>query len=968
MKNLGLVRILRAGSSALALAALTVSIPASAQADDAVVETKEEIVNPGPVEAWGLEPTDVQPDPAIRYGRLGNGMRYAIRPNSTPDGAVSMRLHVDFGSLYEAENERGLAHFIEHMAFNGSTNVPEGEMLPMLERLGFAFGPDTNALTDFDKTIYQLDISTANEERIDSALFLLRETASELTFAPEAVDRERGVITSERRTRDTVGLRNAIHQIDFLMPDALYADRLPIGVEEVLNTAPADRLKELYHRYYRPENTTLVVVGDMDIDAIEAKIKGRFGDWQPTGSAGEKPDVGKVDLERPMSFGAFVDPAVASTVQIAVHRPYDDPMDTIAQRFKSQLEEIAMGMLSSRIQRIAQQPDSVLLGGQALDGEFKWASDYALVAITTKDGEWERGLTVAEQEVRRAIEHGFTQAELERSIANFDTTYRQSVDQAEARATRSLAEAIVSNAADNDLNTHPAWRYSLWQSYKNQITLDRVNEAFRALWNGSKPLIHVATKELEGGEQAIADAFKASVQMAVAPPQDVAVAEFAYDSFGDAPGKVVSDTMIEDLGIRTITFDNNVRLNIKRTDFEPGRIRFNIAMDGGVFALPGSDFGNIVFFQVAGATMGTVQHSAQEFNDILAGKSAVIGLTSAEDSFVVSGATNAEFLDLQMKVSAAYLTDNGFRGEAQAQWNAVLDVIYNQLLSNPALVFQLKGVGAITQDDPRFTLPSKEVLGGVSQEAFREAFHTNASDAAVEIAIVGDVDEDAAIAAIANTFGALPARKLEFVPHSEEREVKVKDTLEPLTLYHTGPADQALAAAVWRTADDGDHRTEVAMDLLKEVVAIKALEVLREELGTTYTPSVSSDMSDTFEDYGTLSVSAVVAPDDIDRSIAAIPAIMGDIRDNGIDADLLTRARQPLIEQHEAAKRGNGFWLGVTASAQRKAERLDRARQRGAILAEVTADELQALAKQYITPERRLDVRVLSDKAAQTAE
>lgn len=159
----------------------------------------------GPVEGWGLEATDVVPDPAITYGTLENGMQYAIRANDTPDGAASFRLHFDFGSMGEADDEQGLAHFIEHMAFNGSTNVPEGEMIPLLERLGLAFGPDTNAYTSFEETVYMLDVPNANAEGLDTALFLLRETAGELTFAPEAVDREREILVSERRVRDLRG-------------------------------------------------------------------------------------------------------------------------------------------------------------------------------------------------------------------------------------------------------------------------------------------------------------------------------------------------------------------------------------------------------------------------------------------------------------------------------------------------------------------------------------------------------------------------------------------------------------------------------------------------------------------------------------------------------------------------------------------------------------------------------------------
>ena len=970
MNNSSLVSTLRAGASALALIALVGISPVSAQtaqSDETAAETQA-TVSSGLVEAWGLEPTDVQPDPAIRYGRLENGMRYAIRPNNTPEGAVSIRLHIDFGSVNEAENERGLAHFIEHMAFNGSTNVPEGEMIPMLERLGFAFGPDTNALTDFNQTNYRLDISTVNEERLDKALFLMRETASELLFTPEAVNRERGVIISERRTRDSVGLRNAVDQIDFMLPDSLYSERLPIGTEEVLLNAPAARLKALYRRFYRPENATLIVVGDIDPADIEARITARFADWEAVGPAGIKAPVGKADLERTLSFDSFVDPAAPSQVQIIINQAYEDPMDTVALRFKTQLERLGRAMMNARIQRIAQQPESLIVGGGAVSSEFRDSSKYSVIVLSTRDGEWPTGLTIAEQELRRALDHGFTEAELGRTLANVEQTYRQNAEQGATRTTRSLANGILSNAASNNLNTDPAWRYAMFQAFKPQLTVENVNAAFRALYSGSDPLVHVATKELAGGEETIAEVFKASAATPVAAPVDAAVGEFGYDNFGDAPGKIVSDTMIEDLGIRTITFANNVRLNLKQTDYEDGKIRFNIAMDGGTFALPDNDVGNGLFFLLTGATMGTVKHSAQEFGDILAGKAALLGMSASEDSFDASGTTTPEFLALQMKVSAAYFTDNGYRPEAQAQWNGLLDVIYNQLLASPQTVFQIKAGGLITQDDPRFDLPSKETLAAVSQENFREALTERAANGAIEIALVGDIDQDAAIAAVAATFGALPVREADFRPYSNNREVELRQTFEPVTLIHTGQADQAIAASLWRTADDSDYRTEVGMDLLKEVVALRALEVLRETLGATYTPDVGSDMSDTYKDYGLFSISAVVAPADVKRSLTAIPQIIADLRENGIDEDLLARARAPMVEKLEAAKRGNGYWIGVASRAQSKSERLDRARAKANILAELTAEDLRALLGKYLTDTRRIDLQIVSDKVEMPTE
>jgi zinc protease len=234
-----------------------------------------------PSEQWAHEASDIAPDPAVRFGALPNGLRYALLKNQLPPGAVSIRMSVDFGSLEEATNEQGLAHFIEHMAFNGSKNVPEGEMVRILERLGLAFGADTNASTGQEFTTYQLDLPNASDALVDESLFLLRELASELTFNAQAIDRERGVVLSEYRRGDNFQRRRNDQQLEFLIPGAYAASRMPIGDPAVLETAARETMVSLYERYYRPERTVLVLVGDFDVDTVERRSPQNL----PTGPA-----------------------------------------------------------------------------------------------------------------------------------------------------------------------------------------------------------------------------------------------------------------------------------------------------------------------------------------------------------------------------------------------------------------------------------------------------------------------------------------------------------------------------------------------------------------------------------------------------------------------------------------------------------------------------------------------------------
>jgi zinc protease len=288
------------------LAALFLAVAFPAQAQQAPVQPQHE---------WPFATSDLPPDPAYRFGRLDNGMRYVIRPNATPKGTAMVQFWVDAGSIAETPEELGYAHFIEHMAFNGSTHVPEGEMIKLLEREGLAFGADTNASTNYDATLYKLDLPRNDPALLDTALMLMRETASELGFNPEAIAREKGVVLSEKRVRDTYELRNYLDSVRFFYPGARFAERLPIGTVETLQGVTSDKLRALYQRLYRPENTAVIVVGDFDPDLVEREIREHFASWAP---APIEPavDAGPIPVDGKGETDVFVDPALDEQVTV----------------------------------------------------------------------------------------------------------------------------------------------------------------------------------------------------------------------------------------------------------------------------------------------------------------------------------------------------------------------------------------------------------------------------------------------------------------------------------------------------------------------------------------------------------------------------------------------------------------------------------------------------------------------------
>ncbi|MAC38784.1 MAG: peptidase M16, partial [Oceanicaulis sp.] len=331
---------------------------------------------------WVHEVSDLPADPDVRYGQLDNGLRYAIRQNDTPPNVASVRLVFNAGSLAEAEDQRGLAHFIEHMAFNGSAEVPEGEMVPLLERHGLQFGPDTNAFTGYETVGYQLDIPEVDEETLDTALFLMRQTASELLMDSEAIDRERGVILSEERFRNTPIRRWNTALWRFRLPDSLVPDRDAIGTVDVIETAQRERFVDYYENFYVPQRGMLVVVGDVDPDAIEAKIRDEFADWQSIEDPRGDPDTGSVTEGRPLSVGYFHDPEIYTIFTVDAVRPHEDELDTTQARFENNLANLGDAILSRRFATLTSSGTSPLIQASANHGsDFEIADRATVLAI-----------------------------------------------------------------------------------------------------------------------------------------------------------------------------------------------------------------------------------------------------------------------------------------------------------------------------------------------------------------------------------------------------------------------------------------------------------------------------------------------------------------------------------------------------------------------------------------------------------
>ncbi len=919
-----------------------------------------------PAPAWPFEASDVPVDTGYTLGQLGNGLRYIIRRNATPAGMALVRMRIGSGALEETDSERGLSHYLEHMAFNGSKGIPEGEMVKLLEREGLAFGADTNASTGFDAITYMLNLPRNDEALLGTALKLMRETASELTISEEAVARERGVVLAERRDRAGYQQRNFEDNVAFIAPQARYGSRIPIGTLDVLESANAAQIRALYSRAYIPANTVLVVVGDYPVEVVEAAIKVRFADW-PAGTVPPKPVSGPIDVARRGLTDIHLDPALPETVTISRLAPWHDEPDTIANRRAARLRGIGYAIVNRRLARLARGGDAPFKSAGFSSGDIFEDGQITSLSVSSTDGAWRTGVLAAVREVNQGLTYGFTKAELNEQLANLRTGLENGVKSAETRSNAVFVGAALALVSDERVPTTPEWQLAAFERLAPEFTPEAVWEAMRAdAAPLADPLIRFEGRNApEGGEAALRDAFAQGMALPIAAPIDTGPLAFGYSDFGPA-GTVVSDTRDNRLGLRLIRFANGVRMTLGRTVVRKDRVAFALAVDGGsLMSTRAAPLATYIADSLAAGGLG--KHSQDDLASVLAGRSVSYELSNSTDAFTASAVTTPRDLQLQMQVLAATLSDPGYRPEGVERFRKGIENFFNTLDATPSRALGATSGAVLSDGDPRFSLQPREAFMALDFAGLRATIADRLSAGAIELALVGDIDEDAAINAVAATLGALPVREAAFNPRADNRGRSFTTQRGEHIVTHKGEPDQALLNWVWPTTDDRDLTEAQRLDLLARIVRLELTDRLREKLGQAYSPYAGSSLSHYYPGYGTFAISTAVAADKVDAARAAIDELVADLRKAPLDPDVIERARKPYLEEYNNTLKDLGGWLALAARAQSEPERLDRYFAADEVMAAITPEEVHQTALRYLLPGGSVTFVVVPEKPAQAA-
>ncbi len=914
--------------------------------------------------------SDIKPDPGITYGILENGVRYAVMENDTPSGTGALYVRFDTGSINETEAQRGLAHFLEHMAFNGTKNVPEGEMIKRLERYGLSFGADTNAHTSFDETVYKLSLPTLEDEVLDEAFFLMNETARHMTLAQDAIDRERGIIHSEKRTRDSAAFQRLVHQIGFFTEGSGLVERLPIGTDETIDSVDAPLFEAYYRDYYHPENVFLVFVGDAPEGEIISRIEATFSDWQPDTPPAEQRELSPATIS-PGEVGYYHDPEIMTSIQLSVVRPYVERPDTVAQRKADFIQSLGNRILSRRFRTLADASEANFLSASAGRLSMYKTIEGATLNIRPASGEWESALATAEQEVRRALEFGFTQAEVDEQIARSRVTLKQLADGADTRPTTSrtggLVAGIVNAFANDRVYSHPADGLARFETYADQITAAEVSAAFADQWRGfDQPVTYLATSEpIEAPGEEIAIALAASQTVEVSPLLGKEETIFAYTDFGPA-GRIVSETYNEAIDAYFVRFENNVLLNFKQTDFQEGLVFIRAAIGDGALSMPRKDEGlrrlayNLLY------KGGLEAHSADEIETLTAGKriGASLGVWPTQGYFRLNSFSTPEYLADAMNLATAYIIAPGYRERAQERYLTSLSDWFPTHDATPSGVVSRYVPRLIRSGDERFGFSDLETFLAPTIDDVKAWVEPQLDSGLIEISIVGDIDKDTVVSEVARTFGALPERASERGSYPDMTSLAFPEgNTSPVELQHAGEANQALVRIYWPAPDASDTFVTRKMRVLQSIFRNRLVEEIREGEAAAYSPGVGRESDRTFPDYGYIFVSLDLTPDKVSEISEKTFAVAADLQEQTITQDEFDRAITPILEDLDASLENNSYWMAVIGDAQTEGQGLLDHASREDDYKSITLEDLNTLAATVFINEAAYSVVALPEES-----
>ncbi len=706
----------------------------------------------------------IPPDPAIKIGKLENGLTYYIKKNTKPEQRIELRLAVNAGSVCETDGQQGLAHFVEHMCFNGTKNFPSNRIIDMLEEMGVKFGAELNAFTGFDQTIYMLKVPSDKEEWINRGFQVLEDWAHQVTLDDGEIDKERGVIVEEWRLGLGAEDRMQTKYIPVLLKGSKYADRLPIGKVEVIKSFPYDTLRSFYNTWYRPDLMAVVVVGDIDPKVAEEKVKEYFGRIPKASNPKVRVEFPIPGNTEPLISVVTDKEATGYSAMVFFKHPKSEN-GTFGNYREQIMQMLYTGMLNNRLQEIAQKPESPFLYSGTGYGTFIGRSvDVYQLMVSAKENQIEKSLEVILTENERVRRFGFLSSELEREKKDMLATYEKMAKEADKTESSSFADEFTRNYLDKEPIPGIQKEFSIISEFLPGITLDEINMLGKEWVTDNNIVALVTAQEKEGinvpTESQVLDIIKSVKDMKI---------EAYSENVADAPllaampvaGKVTKKTDNDQFGYTELLFSNGVRMILKPTDFKNDEIMISAYSPGGTSLYPDNDIMSAMLASTIVTQSGLGDYDYIGLQKKLSGNTAKLSPYINELREGVNGSCSPKDLETMLQLNYLYFT--GTRRDSTA-FNAYISRMKNMIKpmrANPQVIFQDTLTKIISMNSPRaIAIPTEAQFEQVNLDRLLAIFKDRFTDASdFTYLMVGNFKTDEVTPLLERYIGGLPSTK-----------------------------------------------------------------------------------------------------------------------------------------------------------------------------------------------------------------
>lgn len=901
-------------------------------------------------------------DSQVMTGKLDNGLTYYIRQNAKPENKVELRLIVNAGSILEDDDQQGLAHFVEHMCFNGTKHFEKNELVSYLQSLGIEFGGDLNAYTSFDETVYMLPVPTEDPETVDKGLLVLADWANGVLLTGEEIDKERGVILEELRIGQGAQQRMRDEYFPIMFKNSMYAERLPIGKKDILETFDHETIRRYYKEWYRPDLMAVIAIGDLDVEEMKKKIEDKFGSIEMPKEYRERKEFEVPDHQE--TYVSIVSDKEAPYTLIQLMYKDDTQDAEIWNDYRrNMVQNMYNGMLGSRLSELTQsaQPP-FMFASTSYGGMVRAKNAYSSFAVVGPDG-IENGLKALLDENQRVKLHGFTQSELDRYKTEYLTRMEKQFKEKDKTESKIYVREYLNHFLENEPSPGIEAAYEFTQNALPTIKLEEVN-ALAAKWiKDYNRVVVIMAPEQEG--LVLPTETEVLNWLDVADKNQV---EAYVDATSDRPlmevipaaASIVKTEIIADAGIEIIEFESGLKVVLKPTEFKNDEILVSAYSLGGSSLYNDDEFKSAEMGSDLVIESGVNGFSKIELEKLLAGKNIRINpyISSIKEGF--GGSTTPKDFETMLQLINLYFTAPNFSEEAFGSTISKSKMYLPNLLQDPSTYYRDQVNHVVSDNHIRGNyIPTVEDLDAldfeIAKKAYQERF-ANAGD--FVFFFVGNINKDKDLTLLQQYLGSLEGKSTNenFVDHKimapkgpiEVIVKKGQDEKSMVTIYFTAPCKY-------------DAEEKYLLAALGDVLSIKLIENLREEKSGVYGVGARGSMSQYPSPKFRFSIGFPCGPENVDELIAAAISEVEKLQKEGPSQEDIDKVKETQRLDNKENLEKNRYWLASMEAAYFNHAAMEDILKKQEVIENLDAKSLKKIAKKYLKDDARIEVVLMPE-------